>query len=167
MAETAAKHSDQKLWDKIKTQVAQGDKGGKPGQWSARKAQLATAEYKKQGGGYEGEKSSDNSLSQWTKEEWGTKSGRESGRTGERYLPRKARDALSDEEYRRTTAKKRADSRRGRQHSSQPEDVARKSAKYRDGGGASKAELYAEAKRRDIPGRSTMDKAALEKALGR
>lgn len=164
---TAAKHSDEALWEKVKTQVTEGDKGGKAGQWSARKAQLATAEYKKQGGGYVGGKSKDNSLAQWTKEDWGTKSGKESSETGERYLPKKAREALSDDEYKRTTAKKRADSRKGRQHSSQPEDVAEKSAAYRDGGTPSKAQLYAEAKRRDIPGRSKMDKAALQKALGR
>jgi hypothetical protein len=33
--------------------------------------------------------------------------------------------------------------------------------------GRSKADLYAEAKKRDIPGRSKMDKADLERALGR
>ncbi len=36
------------LFQKIKA----GSKGGKPGQWSARKAQLLAAEYKRRGGGY-------------------------------------------------------------------------------------------------------------------
>ena len=36
------------LFNKIKA----GSKGGKPGQWSARKAQLLASEYKKKGGGY-------------------------------------------------------------------------------------------------------------------
>jgi len=36
------------LFEKIKA----GDRGGKPGQWSARKAQFLAAEYKKAGGGY-------------------------------------------------------------------------------------------------------------------
>ena len=36
------------LFEKIKA----GDKGGSPGQWSARKAQLLAAEYKRAGGGY-------------------------------------------------------------------------------------------------------------------
>jgi len=36
------------LFNKIKS----GSKGGKPGQWSARKAQLLAQEYKKKGGGY-------------------------------------------------------------------------------------------------------------------
>lgn len=32
--------------------IKSGSKGGKPGQWSARKAQLLASEYKKAGGGY-------------------------------------------------------------------------------------------------------------------
>jgi len=75
------------------------------------------------------------SLDSWTKEKWGTKSGKNSTQgknaTGERYLPEKARENLSDEEYKRSTAKKRAAMRKGQQHSKQPDDVAKKSAKYR------------------------------------
>jgi len=37
-----------KLFNKIKA----GSKGGKPGQWSARKAQMLASQYKKAGGGY-------------------------------------------------------------------------------------------------------------------
>ena len=36
------------LFKKIKA----GSKGGDPGEWSARKAQLLASEYKKKGGGY-------------------------------------------------------------------------------------------------------------------
>ncbi len=36
------------LFEKIKA----GSKGGDPGDWSARKAQLLASEYKKKGGGY-------------------------------------------------------------------------------------------------------------------
>jgi hypothetical protein len=32
--------------------IMAGSKGGKPGQWSARKAQFLAREYKKKGGGY-------------------------------------------------------------------------------------------------------------------
>ena len=78
---------------------------------------------------------SQKSLDSWTKEEWGTKSGKNSTQgknaTGERYLPKKAREALSDKEYARSTAKKRAAIRKGKQHSKQPDDVAKKTAKYR------------------------------------
>ena len=37
-----------KLFNKIKA----GSKGGDPGEWSARKAQLLASQYKKAGGGY-------------------------------------------------------------------------------------------------------------------
>lgn len=37
-----------RLFEKIKA----GSKGGDPGEWSARKAQLLAREYKKAGGGY-------------------------------------------------------------------------------------------------------------------
>lgn len=33
-------------------QIKSGDKGGKPGQWSARKAQMLAVQYKAKGGGY-------------------------------------------------------------------------------------------------------------------
>lgn len=33
-------------------EIKAGDKGGSPGQWSARKAQLLAVKYKKAGGGY-------------------------------------------------------------------------------------------------------------------
>ena len=159
----SAKKTDSKLWDKVKDKVTSGNKGGAPGQWSARKAQLAVQEYKKAGGGYEGEKTADNHLSQWTWEEWGTKSGEASGQTGERYLPKKAREHLSDSEYQRTTAKKRADTAKGRQYSAQPPDIARKTAADRSG--TTRADLLARAAKHDIPGRSRMKKAELEQAL--
>jgi hypothetical protein len=147
----------------VKDKITAGAKGGKKGQWSARKAQMAVAEYKKRGGGYKGGKDEDNSLHQWSEEDWGTKSGAKSEESGERYLPKNAREALSDEDYARTSAKKRADTRKGKQFSAQPDDVAEKTRPYRDH--RSKADLYAEAKKRDIPGRSTMSKDELAKAL--
>lgn len=36
----------------IFNRIKAGSKGGDPGEWSARKAQLLAAEYKKAGGGY-------------------------------------------------------------------------------------------------------------------
>ena len=35
-------------------QIKSGGKGGAPGQWSARKAQMLAMQYKKSGGGYRG-----------------------------------------------------------------------------------------------------------------
>ena len=51
-----------------------GSKGGKPGQWSARKAQLVAQEYEKEGGGYKGGKNEkQKSLEKWGEEKWQTK----------------------------------------------------------------------------------------------
>jgi hypothetical protein len=75
------------------------------------------------------------SLKKWTKEEWGTKSGKPSTQgskaTGERYLPKKAREALSAKEYAATSAKKREDTKKGKQHSAQPKKIAKKTARHR------------------------------------
>ena len=75
---------------------------------------------------------SQKSLLSWGKEDWGTKSGKKSSDTGERYLPKKAREALSSSEYAATTAKKRKDTAAGKQHSTQPKKIADKTANYRD-----------------------------------
>ena len=50
------KYTDPALRARLKDAVVAGDKGGKPGQWSARKAQLLKQEYERAGGGYLGEK---------------------------------------------------------------------------------------------------------------
>ena len=75
------------------------------------------------------------SLKKWTKQDWGTKSGKPSTQgkkaTGERYLPKKARQALSDAEYAATSRKKRADTKKGKQHSKQPKKIAKKTARHR------------------------------------
>jgi len=80
-------------------------------------------------------KKSQKSLNKWTKEEWGTKSGKPSTQgskaTGERYLPKKAREALSASEYAATSRKKKQDTKAGKQHSPQPKKIAKKTAKYR------------------------------------
>jgi hypothetical protein len=95
-------------------------------------------------------------------------SGARSRDSGERYLPREAHEHLSEEEYRRTSAKKRQDMRHGQQFSRRPDDVARKAGPYRhhEANASNKADLMAEARRRGVPGRSRMDKDALRRALG-
>ena len=128
--------TDEAKWKRIVSAVKAGSKGGKPGQWSARKAQLATQRYKKSGGGYTGSKTkAQKSLTKWTKEKWGTKSGKNSTQgpkaTGERYLPKKARESLSKKEYAATSRKKRAVTKKGKQFSKQPKKVAKKTARYR------------------------------------
>jgi len=128
--------SDEPKWKRIVAAVKAGAKGGKAGQWSARKAQLATQRYKKAGGSYSGPKTkAQKSLSKWTGEKWGTKSGKPSTQgkkaTGERYLPKAARDSLSKKEYAATSAKKRADTKSGKQFSKQPKKIAKKTARHR------------------------------------
>ena len=76
-------------------------------------------------------KKSQRSLRSWTKQDWGTKSGKKSSETGERYLPKAARESLTPAEYAATTRKKRADTRKGKQHSQQPKKIAKKTRKYR------------------------------------
>jgi len=71
------------------------------------------------------------SLKEWTNQEWQTKSGKNSSETGERYLPRKAIAALTDDEYRRTSQAKREGAKTGKQFVPQPDAIAKKTAKYR------------------------------------
>ena len=74
---------------------------------------------------------SQKSLKKWTKQDWRTKSGKPSAKTGERYLPAKAIKSLSSSEYAATTRAKRKGTKAGKQHVAQPKDVAKKTAKYR------------------------------------
>ena len=121
--------TNEKLWEQAKAQ-AKAKMGGKH---SARAMQLAGKIYKDKGGAYTGEKTSaQKSLSKWGKEDWGTKSGKPSGKTGERYLPKKARDALSPAEYAATTRAKREGTAKGKQFVAQPKRIAKKTAKFRD-----------------------------------
>ncbi len=76
-------------------------------------------------------KKSQRSLKKWSAEDWGTKSGKKSADTDERYLPKKARKALSSKEYAATTRKKREDTKKGKQHSKQPKKIAEKTRTYR------------------------------------
>jgi len=124
------------LRERLKDRIMAGDKGGRSGQWSARKAQMLAAAYEKAGGGYTGAKTAkQRSLSKWSKEEWGTKSGRPSTQgpsaSGERYLPRRALKSLTAAEYAATSRAKREGTRAGKQFVPQPKKVAKKTARYR------------------------------------
>lgn len=128
---TSAVRTDPELWEEIKAEVTRGARGGLPGQWSARKAQMAVALYQDRGGGYVGPKSPRNALAKWTREQWRTKSGRPSLETGERYLPAAAIAALTPAEYAATSRVKRAGMRKGEQFVPQPERIAEKVKRYR------------------------------------
>ena len=165
-----AQRTDPKLWDKVKSKVTRSGKGGEPGQWSARKAQLAVQEYKKRGGDYLGKKSADNSLKQWSDEDWDTKSGRDSRRAGERCLPR----AKADADYGKASSAKRGDTKKGKHGSSKAEGVADKTAQQRSTSTSptktrrpaqNKDELLKQARYLDIEGRSNMLKTELQEAI--
>ena len=124
------------LRESIKNKIMESSKGGNPGQWSARKAQLVALEYKKAGGGYTGaKKSPQKSLEKWTSEKWTTKSGKPSTQgkeaTGERYLPKKAIQSLTSSEYSKTTKLKREAISKGKQFSPQPKKIVEKTRKFR------------------------------------
>ena len=165
---SSAEKTDPELWEKVKREITKGDKGGEPGEWSARKAQMAVREYKRRGGGYgeDGPDKEDTDLHEWTKEDWGTRSGAESGDTGERYLPKRVRMLLTDDEYARSTARKREDSEDGAQHSDQPDDVAEKVSRIQEHG-PTKAMLDERARDLGVKGRSSMGKDELLDAIER
>jgi hypothetical protein len=120
--------TNEALWEQSKSQ-AKAKMGGKH---SARAMQLAGKIYKDKGGAYTGEKTSaQKSMTKWTKEDWGTKSGKPSGKTGERYLPKKARESLTTSEYAATTRAKREGTKAGKQFVAQPKQIAAKAAKFR------------------------------------
>jgi len=74
MSQENSKYTKPELRERIKDRVMASTKGGKAGQWSARKAQLLAQEYEKAGGGYRGGKGkSQKSLEKWGKEKWMTK----------------------------------------------------------------------------------------------
>ena len=127
---SSAKRSNPKLWDKVVSEAKASSKGGDPGEWSARKAQMAVTEYKKRGGGYSGPKESDNSLSKWTKEKWRTSDGTPS-EGKKRYLPDKAWSSLSASEKAATNAAKAKGNAAGKQFVAQPKSIAKKAAKFR------------------------------------
>ena len=87
---------------------------------------------------------------------------------------KRQREALSDGDYRKTSGKKRAGTAKGKQFSSQPKDVAEKTARHRPAAKSAakpkrpkqnKDELLKQARYLDIEGRSNMLKFELEDAI--
>jgi len=113
--------SSPRIWERAKKDAV-SRMGGKH---SARAMQLAAKLYKDRGGKYTGGKTAaQKSMTKWTKQKWRTKSGKPSvlgpNATGERYLPTKAINAMPKKRYAASTAKKRKDTKAGKQYSSQP-----------------------------------------------
>lgn len=173
------KYTEPELRRKLKSELQASSKGGKKGQWSARKSQLLVREYEKQGGGYKGEKGDEaKSLEAWTDENWQTEGGsadaRQKDGTTKRYLPEKAWDLLSDKEKKEAEKKKKQGDKKGEQYveNTLEAKVARKKAQSKGGDGEAgrgktKADLMDEAKKKDIKGRAKMNKGELERALAK
>ncbi|CAA9568631.1 MAG: hypothetical protein AVDCRST_MAG86-1321 [uncultured Truepera sp.] len=169
------KYTDPELRRRLKAEIEASSKGGKKGQWSARKSQLLVREYEKQGGDYKGEKSDDaKSLEAWTDENWVTQDGSADARgedgSTKRYLPEKAWDLLSAEEKREAEEKKQKGDKEGKQYVENTLEAkeARKRAQAEGKkGGRTKAALLEEARKRDLGGRSKMSKGELERALAK
>lgn len=113
MPSDAALYTRPALRERLKREIMDGERGGRPGQWSARKAQLLAAEYRRAGGGYRRSRSrsrSQRSLERWTAERWraDTRSRRALRDDGamDRYLPDAAWRALSPAQRRATRQKK-------------------------------------------------------------
>ena len=108
----AQTYTDPELRERLKEQIKAGDKGGSPGQWSARKSQLLVREYEKAGGGYvdEGHLTEEQQhLKQWGEQDWHTASGDADARGEDgtsRYLPDVAWQLLTPAERRATDTKK-------------------------------------------------------------
>ena len=75
------------------------------------------------------------SLVKWTREDWGTRSGKPSTQgpeaTGERYLPKAAIKAMPAATYAASSAAKKKATRAGKQFSKQPAGAAKIAKKFR------------------------------------
>lgn len=123
-----------KLRESIKNRIMAGSRGGRPGQWSARKAQLVAQEYRRAGGGYRGEPGKkQRSLKKWTRQRWTTSDGKPALRKGRmtRYLPAAAWKRLTPEQRRATIAKKLSGDKKGRQFVSNTEKAQNVSKRTR------------------------------------
>lgn len=118
-SKNSGNYTKPELRERIKQRIMAGSKGGAPGQWSARKAQMLAQAYKKAGGGYRsgGKSKTQRSLSSWTKQRWTTSDGKKARRGSytRRYLPAAAWSKLTPAQRAATNRKKIAGSRRGEQ----------------------------------------------------
>ncbi|CAA9304206.1 MAG: hypothetical protein AVDCRST_MAG40-558, partial [uncultured Gemmatimonadaceae bacterium] len=114
----AAHYTKPALRERLKDEIMAGAKGGRAGQWSARKAQLLAHAYEAAGGGYKGGRDErQRHLGEWTAQQWTTADGAKAERADgtHRYLPEKAWGKLTAAQKRATDRKKVAGSRAGKQ----------------------------------------------------
>ncbi|NJN04040.1 MAG: hypothetical protein HC873_08895 [Leptolyngbyaceae cyanobacterium SL_1_1] len=168
------KYTQPDLRRRLKAEIKQSDKGGDPGQWSARKSQLLVQEYEKQGGGYKQDEKDEaaESLEEWTEQNWQTADGKGNARQGEitrRYLPEAVWNQLSDEEKLQAEKTKKSGSKNDQQFVEWTPAIkqAMQEAGYSPDAEAelTKEELYHQAQDLDISSRSKMDKSELQAAV--
>ena len=118
-SKNSGNYTKPELRERIKQRIMAGSKGGAPGQWSARKAQMLAQAYKRAGGGYRsgGKSKPQRSLSSWTQQRWTTSDGKKARRGSytRRYLPAAAWGKLTPAQRAATNRKKIQGSRQGEQ----------------------------------------------------
>lgn len=132
--------------DRIKAEIYCSDKGGDPGEWSARKAQLTVQRYEAEGGGYEDESEftdSQRDLMVWTEQDW-----EYGGDEEARYLPKDFWETLSEEEKEKVNETKKEGSEEGKQFVSLPDEIQEQFADWRE----ENREKYLEDARENPPG---------------
>ena len=152
-------YTEPELRERLKQEIRAGDRGGQPGQWSARKSQLLVREYEKAGGGYVDEGSlteAQEHLRSWGEQDWRTASGDAEARGEDgtsRYLPDVAWQLLSPAERESTESRKKA---------SQEQYVSNSEAAREAREAAELLTLTAREARKKVRGMST--RSALERA---
>lgn len=121
-------YTDPALRVELKEKVKAESKGGKSGQWSARKSQLLTKEYEDQGGGYKHKGQlthAQKDLKKWTEQEWQTADDTKVQKDDKtsRYLPKKVWNNLSAKEREETNRLKEKGSLNHKQYVQNPSSV--------------------------------------------
>jgi hypothetical protein len=185
------KYTDPELRRQIKEELLNSDKGGEPGQWSARKSQMLVREYEKRGGSYKTSERDEaaKSLEEWTEQDWQTEEGDGSygvarsakrardGNVTKRYLPKAVWDKLSDAEKEEAERLFLEASKRGKQHVEWTPATKQAMHEYEQefehqhehdrasDSELTKEELYEQAKNLHVPGRSKMNREELLEAI--
>lgn len=131
----AGNYTKPALRESIKRRIIAGSKGGRAGQWSARKAQLLAQEYRKAGGGYRtGRRTrAQRSLRKWTRQRWRTSDNKPAERGGRmrRYLPDAVWKRLTPSQRSATNRKKLQGDKKGKQFVRNTETVGEIAKRYR------------------------------------
>ena len=169
------KYTKPELRRELKEEIMQSDKGGKPGQWSARKAQMLVQRYEKEGGGYKKDKKDDDakSLEDWSEQNWQTRDGsanadRDDGMR--RYLPEDAWALLQEADQEKAENSKSKADDKDKQFADWPQAVRDVMTELdyvegEDSNGLTKDYLAERARELDIDGRSSMTKDELKEAI--